>query len=171
MSAEGPKPLKKAPRLPRHVTVLGLVSLLTAMSSAMIYGLLPVLIVRVLGASMASVGLIEGTAEGVMSFAQIASGLASDWMGRRKPLVLLGYTVSAIDKIMFPLAGVVSSVFAARAIDRIGKGLRDAPRDAFMTDVTPGADPGLRLQFATHFLHCGIRHLAARGDGADGRER
>lgn len=156
MTAERPEPSgpDMQPRqLPRDVAVLGVISLLTAMSSAMVYGLLPVFLVRVLGATMSSVGLIEGAAEGMMSLARIASGLASDRMGRRKPLVLLGYAVSAINKIMFPLAGAVSVVLAARTIDRIGKGLRDAPRDAFMTDVTPaqirGSGFGLRLTFYT----------------------
>jgi MFS family permease len=79
--------------------------------------------------------------------------VASDWMGRRKPLVLLGYAVSAANKVMFPLAGVASTVLVARVIDRVGKGLRDAPRDAFITDVTPakirGSSFGLRLAFYT----------------------
>jgi len=140
-------------RLPRQVAILGVISLLTAMSSAMVYGLLPVFLVKSLGATMASVGFIEGIAEAMMSLTRIFSGLASDWMGRRKPLVLLGYAVSAINKMMFPLAGAVSTVLAARVIDRIGKGLRDAPRDAFMTDVTPakirGSGFGLRLAFYT----------------------
>jgi len=164
--AEAPAPDVQLPqRLPRHVAILGVISLLTAMSSAMVYGLLPVFLVKVLGASTASVGFIEGTAEAMMSLARIFSGLASDWMGRRKPLVLLGYTVSAINKVMFPLAGAVSMVLAARIIDRIGKGLRDAPRDAFMTDVTPakirGSGFGLRLAFyTTGFV---IGPLAAMG--------
>jgi MFS family permease len=89
----------------------------------------------------------------MMSFARIASGLASDSIGRRKPLVLLGYAVSALNKIIFPLAGTVSVVLVARTVDRIGKGLRDAPRDAFLTDVTPakirGSGFGLRLTFYT----------------------
>jgi len=139
--------------MPRHVAILGIISLLTAISSAMVYGLLPVFLVKVLGASMASVGFLEGIAEGMMALARIVSGLASDWMGRRKPLVLLGYAVSAVNKVMFPLAGAVSTVLAARVIDRIGKGLRDAPRDAFMTDVTPAriraSGFGLRLAFYT----------------------
>ena len=80
----------KQASLPRHVVVLGVISLLTAASSAMIYGLLPVFLVRVMGVTMASVGVIEGLAEGATSVAKIASGLASDWIGRRKPLVLLG---------------------------------------------------------------------------------
>lgn len=152
-------------RLPRHVAVLGVISLLTAMSSAMVYGLLPVFLVKVLGASMASVGFIEGIAEATMSLARIFSGITSDWMGRRKPLVLLGYAVSAINKLLFPLASAISTVLAARVIDRIGKGLRDAPRDAFMGDVTPthirGSGFGLRLAFyTTGFV---IGPLAAMG--------
>jgi MFS family permease len=114
--------------LPRHIAVLGVISLLTAMSSAMVYGLLPVFLVKSLGATMASVGFIEGIAEAMMALARIFSGLASDWMGRRKPLVLLGYAVSAVNKVMFPLAGAVSMVLAARVIDRIGKGARAGPK-------------------------------------------
>lgn len=147
--SDGPTPR----RLPRHIVVLGIISLLTAMSSAMVYGLLPVFLVRVLGASVASVGLIEGIAEAMSSFMKIISGFASDWMGRRKPLVLLGYAVSAVNKVMFPLAGDVFTVLVARVIDRGGKGMRDAPRDAFLTDVTPtkirGSGFGLRLAFYT----------------------
>ena len=156
MTAERPEALDPeglTRHLPRHIAVLGLISLLTAMSSAMVYGLLPVFLVKSLGATTASVGFIEGIAEAMMSLARICSGLASDWMGRRKPLVLLGYAVSAVNKVMFPLASTVSMVLAARVIDRIGKGLRDAPRDAFMTDVTPtkirGSGFGLRLAFYT----------------------
>lgn len=157
MTAERPvTPPPDAPmprRLPRHIAVLGVISLLTAMSSAMVYGLLPVFLVRVLGATVASVGLIEGIAEAMTSFMKIISGFASDWMGRRKPLVLLGYAVSAINKVMFPLAGDVFTVLVARVIDRGGKGMRDAPRDAFLTDVTPtkirGSGFGLRLAFYT----------------------
>ncbi len=140
-------------RLPRHIVVLGIISLLTATSSAMVYGLLPVFLVRVLGATVASVGVIEGVAEAMTSLTKIVSGFASDRMGRRKPLVLLGYAVSAINKVMFPLAGDVFTVFVARVIDRGGKGMRDAPRDAFLTDVTPvkvrGSGFGLRLAFYT----------------------
>jgi MFS family permease len=88
--------------LPRHVVILGVISFLTAVLSAMVYGLLPVL-VRVLDATIVSIGFIEGAAEGMMSFARIASGLASDLIGRRKPLVLLGYGVPAFNKVMFPL--------------------------------------------------------------------
>jgi MFS family permease len=143
----------RAPRrLSPNVALLGCVSMLTAMSSAMIYGLLPVFLVRVLGASMASVGLIEGMAEAANSFVKIFSGAASDWLGRRKPLVVFGYALSAVVKTLFPLAGSVSTVLTARVIDRLGKGIRDAPRDAFLADLTApeirGSGFGLRLALA-----------------------
>ena len=139
--------------LPRHVVILGVISFLTAMSSAMVYGLLPVFLLRVLHTSVATVGLIEGVAEATTSLTKIVSGVASDRLGRRKPIVLLGYALSAINKLVFPLAGAASTIFAARVIDRVGKGMRDAPRDAFLTDVTPapirGSGFGLRLAFYT----------------------
>ena len=158
--------------LPRHVVVLGIISLLTAASSAMIYGLLPVFLVRVMGVTMASVGLIEGLAEGATSVAKIASGLASDRIGRRKPLVLLGYGLSAVNKVLFPLAAAPGVVLVARVIDRLGKGMRDAPRDAFLTDVTPapvrGSGFGLRLAFYTTGFVIGplaaMALMAASGD-------
>ena len=162
----------KQASLPRHVVVLGVISLLTAASSAMIYGLLPVFLVRVMGVTMASVGIIEGLAEGATSVAKIASGLASDWIGRRKPFVLLGYGLSAANKVLFPLAASASVVLVARVIDRIGKGMRDAPRDAFLTDVTPapirGSGFGLRLAFYTTGFVLGplaaMALMAASGD-------
>jgi MFS family permease len=126
--------------------------MLTAMSSAMIQGLLPVFLVRVLGASMASVGLIEGLAEAANSFVKIFSGALSDWIGRRKPLVVFGYALSATVKTLFPIAEAVSTVLAARVIDRLGKGIRDAPRDALLADITVpeirGSGFGLRLALA-----------------------
>ena len=126
--------------------------MLTAMSSAMIYSLLPVFMVRVLGISIASVGVIEGTAEAANSLIKIVSGAASDWIGRRKPLVVFGYTLSAVIKTIFPVAGTVSAVLAARVIDRLGKGIRDDPRDAFLADLTAkeirGEGFGLRLALA-----------------------
>jgi len=136
-----------------NVVALGLVSLLMGISSAMIHGLLPVFLVQVLGAGMIVVGAIEGTAEGMVSFAKILSGIASDWSGRRKWLVLLGYGLSATNKILFPLAGTALVVLVARVIDRLGKGIRDAPRDALIADVTPsairGTGFGLRLSLYT----------------------
>jgi MFS family permease len=139
-------------RLSPNVAALGWVSMLTAMSSAMIYGLLPVFLVKVLGASMAIVGLIEGTAEAANSFIKVLSGAASDRIGRRKPIVVLGYSLSAAVKTLFPLATTASAVLVARVIDRLGKGIRDAPRDAFLADLTEveirGAGFGLRLSLA-----------------------
>lgn len=135
-----------------NVAVLGCVSMLTAMSSAMIYGLLPVFLVRVLGVSMASVGFIEGAAEAANSLVKIFSGGLSDRIGRRKPLVVFGYALSTLVKTLFPLANAASTVLVARVIDRLGKGIRDAPRDAFVADITApeirGTGFGLRLALA-----------------------
>ncbi len=126
--------------------------MLTAMSSAMIYSLLPIFMVQVLGLSIASVGVIEGMAEAANSLIKIISGAASDWIGRRKPLVFFGYALSAVIKTIFPVAGTASAVLAARVIDRLGKGIRDAPRDAFLADLTAreirGEGFGLRLTLA-----------------------
>jgi MFS family permease len=126
--------------------------MLTAMSSAMIYGLLPVYMVRILGISIASVGIIEGMAEAANSLVKIVSGTASDRIGRRKPLVFFGYMLSAVIKTIFPIAATPSAVVAARVIDRLGKGIRDAPRDAFLADLTAkeirGEGFGLRLALA-----------------------
>ncbi|MCC6474751.1 MAG: MFS transporter [Burkholderiales bacterium] len=140
-------------RLPRSVVVLGVVSLLMAVSSFMILGLLPLYLVAVLGASALSVGVIEGVAEAANSLARVFSGPVSDWQGRRKPLVLAGYTLSALAKPLIPLAGDVGTVLAARFLDRTGKGIRDAPRDALLADeLSPrvrGSGYGLRLALFT----------------------
>ena len=157
-------------RLPRHILVLGIISLLTAMSSAMVYGLLPVFLVRILGATVASVGVIEGVAEATTSLAKIVSGFASDRMGRRKPLVLFGYAVSAVNKVMFPLAGDVFTVLAARVIDRGGKGMRDAPR-RFPDRCDARESPGGRIWPAARVLHHWFCHRAARRDRPDEVER
>lgn len=152
-----PAPLVPATPAVQHlspnVPVLGIVSLLMGMSSAMIYGVLPVFLVTVLGASSATVGLIEGTAEATTSLVKIISGSLSDRIGRRKPLVVAGYALSAVNKLLFPLAASAAMVLLARVCDRIGKGIRDSPRDAFMTDITPapirGTGFGLRLSLYT----------------------
>jgi MFS family permease len=140
-------------QLSPNIKLLGLVSLFTATSSAMVYGLLPIFLVKVLGASISVLGLMEGTAEATNSAMRLISGTASDWFGRRKPLVTLGYVLSAANKLLFPVADSVSVVFAARLIDRFGKGIRDAPRDALLTDLTPseirGSGFGLRIAFYT----------------------
>jgi MFS family permease len=150
-------PRKSAACVPQvlspNVSVLGFVSLLMGMSSAMIYGVLPVFLLVVLGASTASVGFIEGIAEATTSLAKIFSGITSDRIRRRKPLVVLGYALSAVNKLLFPIAESASMVLLARMSDRVGKGVRDAPRDAFMTDMTPmairGSGFGLRLALYT----------------------
>lgn len=140
-------------RLPSRVIVLGLISLLTAISSAMILGLLPVFLVTVLGASMVLLGVVEGLAGAGLSVAKVIAGPISDWLGRRKPLLLVGYGVSALVKLVFPLADNAITVLVARALDRVGKGVRDAPRDAFVADITDrsirGSSFGLRAALYT----------------------
>lgn len=139
--------------LPRGVIALGLVSLFMDLSSEMIHSLLPVFLVTVLGASALSVGLIEGIAEATASIAKVFSGVISDWIGRRKPLLLMGYGLAALTKPLFPLATGIGAVLIARFIDRIGKGIRGAPRDALIADITPqesrGAAYGLRQSMDT----------------------
>lgn len=140
-------------RLPRTVWTLGLVSLLMDASSESIHGLLPLFLTVTLGASATTVGLIDGVGEAVASITKMFSGALSDRMGRRKPLVLLGYGLAAISKPLFPLAGSAAVVFGARFADRFGKGLRGAPRDALVADVTPpelrGRAFGLRQSLDT----------------------
>jgi len=140
-------------RLPKGVIALGLVSMFMDLSSEMIHSLLPLFMVTVLGASALSVGLIEGIAEATASVTKVFSGVFSDWIGRRKPLVLLGYGLAAITKPLFPLATGIGAVLTARFIDRIGKGIRGAPRDALIADITPhqirGAAYGLRQSMDT----------------------
>ncbi len=139
--------------LPRGVVALGLVSLFMDLSSEMIHSLLPVFLVTVLGASALSVGFIEGIAEATASVAKVFSGVISDRIGRRKPLVLLGYGLAAATKPLFPLATGIGAVLTARFVDRIGKGIRGAPRDALIADITPaavrGAAYGLRQAMDT----------------------
>ncbi len=140
-------------KLPRSVVMLGLVSFAMDLSSEMIHALLPLFLVTVLGASALSVGVIEGVAEATAAIARVFSGAISDWLGRRKPLLLLGYGLAALTKPLFPLATGISEVLFARFVDRIGKGIRGAPRDALIADITPpplrGAAYGLRQSMDT----------------------
>jgi MFS family permease len=130
-----------------------LVSLLTAFSSSMLLGLLPVFLVAVLGAHMTSVGIIEGIAGAAMALAKIIAGSFSDWLGRRKPVLVVGYGMSALVKTLLPGADSVLTVLLVRGIDRLGKGVRDAPRDALLADITPqrvrGSAFGLRATLYT----------------------
>ena len=122
--------------LPRSVVALGLVSFCMDASSEMIHALLPVFLIGTLAAPVVLVGLIEGIGEATASITKLFSGVLSDRLGRRKPLVLAGYGLAAAAKPMFPLAGAAAEVLAARVLDRIGKGIRGAPRDALIADVT-----------------------------------
>jgi MFS family permease len=124
-------------RLPRVIWNLGLASLLMDLSSEMIHSLLPVFLVSVLGTSAGALGLIEGVAEATASIAKVFSGVWSDHLGRRKPLVVFGYGLAALAKPLFPLATSAFAVLVARFADRLGKGIRGAPRDALVADVTP----------------------------------
>jgi MFS family permease len=126
-------------QLPRGVWALGLVSLFMDLSSEMIHALLPLYLVTVLGASMVEVGVIEGIAEATAMIVKIFSGALSDWLGRRKLLAAVGYGLAAFTKPVFPLAASLLWIVAARFVDRIGKGIRGAPRDALIADITPGA--------------------------------
>ncbi|MPZ31963.1 MAG: MFS transporter [Rhodospirillales bacterium] len=139
--------------MPRTVWALGFVSLLMDTSSELIHALLPVFLVTTLGASMLAVGIIEGVAEAATAIVKVFSGVISDWIGKRKPLLVLGYGLAALTKPLFPLAATVSLVLTARLLDRIGKGIRGAPRDALVADVTApsqrGAAFGLRQSLDT----------------------
>jgi MFS family permease len=134
--------------LPRSVWMLGFTSLFMDTSSEMSHSLLPMLLVGGLGASAFTLGLIDGVAEATTSVTKIFSGAISDWLGKRKLLAVLGYGLAAASKPLFPLAGSPLTVFVARMFDRLGKGIRGAPRDALIADVTEaherGAAYGLR---------------------------
>jgi MFS family permease len=142
-----------APRIPAAIWALGFVSLLMDVSSEMIHSLLPVFLVTVLGASALTVGLIEGMAEATALIVRVFSGVLSDYWGRRKPLAVLGYGLGALSKPLFALAAGSGIVLAARLIDRVGKGIRGAPRDALVADIAPpavrGAAFGLRQSLDT----------------------
>ena len=125
------------PRLPRNVWVLGFVSLLMDLSSEIYHALLPAFITIVLGLPATALGAIDGIAEATANFAKLASGRLSDRSRKRKPWVIAGYGLAALSKPLFPLAASAPAVMAARFADRIGKGIRGAPRDAMIADETP----------------------------------
>ena len=124
-------------RIPRTVWVLGGVSLFMDMSSELVHAILPVYLTTVLGLSVLAVGIIEGVAEATASMLKVVSGFLSDRFATRKPLALLGYGLAALTKPVFPMADTAFGVVAARFVDRVGKGIRGAPRDAIVADVTP----------------------------------
>jgi len=139
--------------IPRTVLALGAVSLCMDLSSELIHSLLPLYLTGVLGAGMVAVGVVEGVAEATASIVKVFSGALSDRFARRKPIVVAGYALAALTKPLFPLAASVPLVLFARFADRIGKGIRGAPRDALIADVTPpearGAAYGLRQAMDT----------------------
>ena len=139
--------------LPTTIWTLGWVSLLMDVSSELVHALLPAYLVVGMGASMWLVGLIEGLAELTAAVCKLLSGALSDWWGRRKWLAALGYGLAALAKPIFPLAPTAGWILGARVVDRIGKGIRGAPRDALIADITPpelrGAAYGLRQALDT----------------------
>lgn len=140
-------------KLPGSIWALGVVSLFMDVSSEMIHGLLPVFLVTVLGASTTTVGIIEGVGEATASISKLFSGWISDRLGKRKALTALGYGIAALSKPLFAIAQTPGWVLAARFSDRIGKGIRGAPRDAMLSELTPpglsGAAFGLRQSLDT----------------------
>lgn len=140
-------------QLPRAIWALGFVSLLMDLSSEAIHSLLPVFMVSGLGASVLVVGLIEGAAEATALIVKVFSGVISDAFGKRKALALLGYGLGAVTKPFFALATGTGTVLGARLVDRVGKGIRGAPRDALVADIAPpqlrGAAYGLRQALDT----------------------
>jgi MFS family permease len=141
------------PALPRTVWILGIVSLLMDLSSEIYHALLPAFLTVTLGLPVAAMGALDGIAEASASIAKLASGRLSDRSRRRKPWILLGYGMAALSKPLFPLATTALPVLGARFIDRIGKGIRSAPRDAMIADETPlearGRAFGLRQSLDT----------------------
>jgi len=139
--------------IPSGIWVLGFVSLLMDISSEMIHSLLPLFMVTILGASTMAVGLVEGLAESLALVVKVFSGTLSDYLGKRKGLALFGYALSAFTKPLFAVASGVGLVLTARVLDRVGKGVRGAPRDAVVADIAPpqlrGAAFGLRQSLDT----------------------
>jgi len=140
-------------RIPLSIWVLGFVSLLMDISSELIHSLLPVFLISTLGASAFTVGLIEGFAEATALIVKVFSGTLSDYLGRRKTLAVIGYGLGALSKPLFAIATSAGMVFTARFLDRTGKGIRGAPRDALVADLAPpqlrGAAFGLRQSLDT----------------------
>jgi MFS family permease len=137
-----PRDPRAKERTPRNVTVMGIVSLLTDASSEMVYPVLPLFLANVLGAPVSAIGLIESLAEAAASFMKVGSGWLSDRVGRRKPLIALGYTLSNLTKPVLALSQVWPVVLLLRVADRVGKGIRTAPRDALIAESSTEAGRG-----------------------------
>lgn len=140
-------------QIPVSIWVLGFVSMLMDISSEMIHSLLPLFMVTTLGASAFTVGLVEGLAESTALIVKVFSGALSDYLGKRKGLAVFGYALGAVTKPLFAIAPTMGVVLTARLLDRVGKGLRGAPRDALVADIAPahlrGASFGLRQSLDT----------------------
>jgi len=154
MAKSGPGlPRRGLAAIPRSVWALGIVSLCMDLSSELIHSLLPLYMSIVLGASALTIGIIEGIAEGLALIVKVISGVWSDVVRKRKAIVVIGYGMAALTKVIFPLAHTLGWIVAARFADRIGKGIRGAPRDALIADITPvemrGASFGLRQALDT----------------------
>ena len=147
---------KASNRIPAVVVALGITSMLTDMSSEMIYPLLPAFLTQVLGASPAVIGLIEGLAESTSSLVKVLSGSLADRMPRRKPLVVAGYAIAGAMRPLVAFASSWPMVLAIRFFDRIGKGIRSAPRDALLADATPAAIRG-----SAYGMHRALDHVGA----------
>lgn len=139
--------------IPSGIWVLGFVSLLMDISSEMIHSLLPLFMVTILGTSTMAVGVVEGLAESLALVVKVFSGTLSDYLGKRKGLALFGYALGAFTKPLFAIASGVGLILTARLLDRVGKGVRGAPRDALVADIAPpqlrGAAFGLRQSLDT----------------------
>ncbi|CAN7562062.1 MFS transporter [Trinickia sp. LjRoot230] len=146
-------PSLSRPPIPRTVWALGFVSLFMDLSSELIHALLPIFLVSTMGMSVVALGALEGAAEAATMIVKVFSGPLSDWLGKRRGLLLVGYGLAALTKPLFPLAMSSATVVVARMVDRIGKGIRGAPRDALVADVAPatirGACYGLRQSMDT----------------------
>ena len=153
MASTALQPEATGNRIPAGVWVLGFVSLLMDVSSEMIHSLLPLFMATTLGMSVSLIGLIEGLAEATALIVKVFSGALSDYLGKRKGLALLGYGLGALTKPLFAIAPTAGVVLTARLLDRVGKGVRGAPRDALVADITPpqlrGAAFGLRQSLDT----------------------
>jgi len=173
MSSDSPNTNVERLRIPRTIWALGFVSLFMDLSSELVHSLLPLFFVTTLGASALTVGVIEGIAESTAMFVKIFSGPISDFIGRRKGLMLLGYGLAALTKPLFPLAHSVEMIFTARFLDRIGKGIRGAPRDALVADVSPpeirGACFGLRQSMDIRYASARRAGVCSCSRGACGR--
>ena len=157
--------MPEATPLPRSVKLLGWTSLFTDTATEAIYPLLPVFVTRVLGGSALSLGLIEGASDAMSSILKLFAGRVSDRTGRRKPFVVVGYSIASLARPLIALAGSWQHVFAVRLVDRVGKGLRSAPRDAMLSALAPEGQRGRAFGYHRGMDHAGavVGPIAAAG--------